>query len=87
MPYSSKDTSQAPSKAPTKTIVNNDASFDRDKSFFSDITQNSGDKMKSDCCVEQFYVPVALVIQSKTEFHDVFKTILKSIYESLISPK
>ena len=31
----------------------------------------------------QVYVPVALVIQTKAEFHDHFKFILTKMYESL----
>lgn len=30
-----------------------------------------------------YYVPVAFVIQTKVEFHDAFKLILKALYESL----
>jgi len=32
--------------------------------------------------MKQVYVPVAFVIQTKAEFHDHFKLILKKIYES-----
>ena len=30
-----------------------------------------------------YYVPVAFVIQTKVEFHDAFKSILKALYENL----
>lgn len=43
--------------------------------------------MTEEMKAEKYYIPVAYIIQTETEYHDVFRDILLSLIEVLSSDK
>lgn len=79
--------------------MSDDMSFNEDSSMAHSQSHHLGRPTQNSYTTEQkkkafdndlnthWYAPVAFVIQTKTEFHDIYKQILGAMHESLGAPK
>jgi len=59
----------------------------RDRKFVSEVDNRASTTQASNVAVEEFYfAPIAFVIQTEVEHHDIFKEVMLMLFESIRSP-